>query len=82
MARMTSAQMMGGFPTRQSTGAPMQAAPTGRTGPLPPGSGSHDFVTDIDGDQDGDVRATSGGPAKLPGGTTRSTTSLNVDMRK
>lgn len=68
MARMTAQQMMGGFPTRMSTGAPMPEQPTGRTGPLPPGSGKHDFVTDMDGDMDGDVRATA--------------TSVAVDMKK
>jgi hypothetical protein len=82
MARMTAAAMMGGFATRQSTGAPMLAPPDGRTGPLPPGSGSKDFTTDMDGDMDGDVSASSGGPAKLPGGMTQSTTRVTVDMKK
>lgn len=61
MARMTAQQMMGGFATRESTGAATPGpAPTGATGPLPPGSGRHDFSMDMDGDQDGDVVATAG----------------------
>jgi len=82
MARMTSKDMMGGFPTRESTGVPMPVQPTGRTAPLPPGAGKHDFTLDVDGDQDGDIRAASGGPGKLPGGMTSSTTSLTVDLKK
>lgn len=66
MGRMTAQQMMGGFECRPNTGAPKQMEPSGgRVGPLPPGSGSKDFVMDMDGDQDKDVRASSTGRKDL-----------------
>lgn len=85
MARMTAAQMMGGFRTSPLTGAPMPERPTGRVAPLPAGAGSKNFKMDMDGDMDGDVSATSGGPARIAddyGGKTASSTSLSADLRK